>query len=613
MLKLRMINNNDSSDYFDLPFCHARIYNYNKDSRYFSSEQNNRVKLYEASIPFNQIIPNIPSYDELTSAVTRTYYWEKDTKLTMKVSFFKCAANITEATGVEEVTIECYMYYNKFAYYSASIGCGTPKPIAFYSGSPSSSYGDSVLIYDPINKTTGLIKTNKFLISNVHVENTSFTYKNCSGYPYQYEKNDEVLYTSMFDLNGKNFTKVTYSWEDILSVKDHFVFIGLQGALESTDTSGKIQSLYHYVKDYIPKYPNEDDEDDFPDGDKDDDSDDVDPDKDFPTSVARTGFVSMYAPTIEQLKSLASFMWSKDFLDVLVKLQQNPYEAIISIKSMKCDFEKGGSSNIILGNVDTKISCTEITSQYQQIDCGEISITRYFGNFLDYNPYTSIKIYLPFIGYRELDVDEVMNSKLHLYYNIDLLTGSCVAQLHVSKRIGNTNLNSVLYQFDGMIASEIPVTASDFTQVLSAIIRGAATTAAAIGVTAASGGAGASASGALLGSAVANNTSTAIGTTMMVNSAIDTITSKINVQHGGSLSGSMGALATKQPYIIIHRVIEKNPSNYAKLHGIPSNAYKILSSLTGFTKMQDIFIQSTIGSVDETEEIKQLLLGGVVI
>ena len=96
-------------------------------------------------------------------------------------------------------------------------------------------------------------------------------------------------------------------------------------------------------------------------------------------------------------------------------------------------------------------------------------------------------------------------------------------------------------------------------------------------------------------------------------SAVDTVTTKINVQHGGSMGGSMGALAVKQPYLIINRVIPKNPSNYGKLHGYPSNIYRKLSTLSGFTKMQDIQIKSTIGSVDETEEIKQLLLDGVVI
>lgn len=365
-----------------------------------------------------------------------------------------------------------------------------------------------------------------------------------------------------------------------------------------------------YVTNFFKNLPTEN----YPeDTDGDDDSDPVPPDPDFPISVAQTGFVTMYAPTLQQLKQLASFMWSQDFLDVLLKLQQNPYEAILSIKTVKCEVATSGADHIILGNVDTQITSAEIINQYQQIDCGSIQIDRYYGNFLDYNPYTSVKIYLPFIGYRELDVDEVMNSNLHLYYNVDLLTGSCVAVIQVTKSIDGTNLNSVLYQFDGICANEVPVTASDFTQILSAIIRGAATTASAVGITAATGGTGAGASGALLGSATAGEASTMLGTTMVVNSAIDTVTTKVNVQHGGSLSGSMGGLATKQPYVIITRVVAKNPKNYAKLHGVPSNTYKTLSSLKGFTQIQDIQISSTIGSVDETEEIKQLLLGGVVI
>ena len=366
--------------------------------------------------------------------------------------------------------------------------------------------------------------------------------------------------------------------------------------------------LNEYFTNYFGDMSDGDDNPDFPDGDEDDDSDDINPNPNFPKSA--TGFVSIYAPTLSQLKQLAGFMWSKDFLDIFLKLQQDPYQAIISLKCMCCAVATGGSSNIILGNVDTKISCLEITQQYQQIDCGTINVSRYFGSFLDYNPYTSIKIYLPFIGYRELDVDEVMNASLHLYYNVDTLTGTCVALINVSKDIKGTNLNSVLYQFDGMIANELPVSAADYTQVASALMRGIATTAAAIGISAATGGAGA---GVALGSAVVPEKAIATGVGASMISAVDTVTTKINVQHGGSMGGSMGALAVKQPYLIINRVIPKNPSNYEKLHGKPSNIYKKLSELKGFTKMQDIQIKSTIGSVDETEEIKQLLLGGVVI
>lgn len=365
-----------------------------------------------------------------------------------------------------------------------------------------------------------------------------------------------------------------------------------------------------YFTDYFGDMSDGDDNPDFPDGDEDDDSDDINPNPNFPQSA--TGFISLYAPTASELSKLASFMWSKDFLDIFLKLQQDPYQSIISLKCFCCSLATSGSTNIILGNVDSKVGSAEIKQQYQQFDCGTINVSRYFGSFLDYNPYTSIKIYLPFIGYRELDVDEVMNASLHLYYNVDALTGACVALINVSKDIKGTNLNSVLYQFDGMIANELPISAADYTQVASALMRGIATTAAAIGISAATGGAGAGA-GVALGSAVVPEKAIATGVGASMISAVDTVTTKINVQHGGSMGGSMGALAVKQPYLIINRVIPKNPSNYGKLHGYPSNIYRKLSTLSGFTKMQDIQIKSTIGSVDETEEIKQLLLDGVVI
>lgn len=350
--------------------------------------------------------------------------------------------------------------------------------------------------------------------------------------------------------------------------------------------------------DDYPHYP-DDDPEDIPDGDGDTTSDPVPPppppsgegSEEYPTPTIQTGFITLYNPNITQLRSLASFMWSTDFVDVVLKLLQNPYDAIITLKCFMCSAVTGGSRNIILGNVDTGVSANIVTQQYHQIDCGSINITRFYGNFLDYSPYTSVRIFLPFIGYRELDVDEVMDSKLSVSYNVDFLSGACTALVSISKQIGSTSLDSVLYQFEGMIATDIPLTSNNATQVFTAINSAIASAAIAYGTK----GTGAPLAGAVM------------------NGALNTMSSKVVVEHGSSLGGASGMLGVKTPYIVISRVIQQNPTNYAKMQGIPSNTYKTLSSLKGYTKMQSIQIKSTIGSVDETEEIKQLLLDGVVI
>ena len=610
-LKMKFVNTADPSDYVIFPIIRGHINNYDGTKHYFSTGTfNNRIKLYEKQKTIDTShVKNIPDYETVKSGIVyRTYTYTKNSKFTLKLGFSTIGVNQSsfKNTGLEVVYAYITIQYNGSAF--GNINCFkhlTPVDLM-----PYAAYSCQVtLCYDMENEVVFSINPYKFEIKGAPKQGSTKVDSSYLVGDYYFAPPEE------YDTNAD-----TYNGKPASSYK-YDIFVDFEGVIlkkvpQGIDGSaGTNTSLYYrlFTEVGFPNYPDGDDDDEFPDGDRDDDSDDIDPNPRFPISVAQTGFITMYSPTASQLKELASFMWSKSFLDVLLKLQQNPYDAIISIKNICCDIETGAGKHVILGNVDTQLSFPEITSQFQQIDCGSLNITRYFGNFLDFNPYTSIKIFLPFIGYRELDVDDVMNSTLHLYYNVDILTGSCVAILQVTKQIGNTYLNSVLYQFDGMIANEIPVTAADFSNVVSAIIRGAATTAAAIGITAASGGTGAVAGGALLGSATAGEMATATSTFMAVNSAIDTVTSKVNVQHGGSLSGSMGAIATKTPYIIITRVIDKNPSNYAKLHGVPSNAYKKLSSLKGFTKMQDIQIKSTIGSVDETEEIKQLLTGGVVI
>lgn len=595
MLKLKFTGANGTIYAY---FARAFIRDFDGTVTTFSETKNTGVVVYENPRSIWEQIKDIPNYTDFTNdgqSIIREYTYVNNSALLLRIRFQRYYStgknDVVSKWGVAGVHCFAELYYKpKNLLYNATIDQGYPTDVIPLNCMDES--GSGIWAYDIVNDVIMALNSPTRIVSKDNL------YRN------------KHYYSGSREPWGKtSFTYKLYPFPSSLNLGDVVERNPLREHERFYDNTPSFLSLLS--DDDKKGYPDGDDDPEFPDGDGDDDSDDIDPNPIFPTTP--TGFVTMYNPNTSQLNSLASFMWSKDFVDVFLKLMQNPYEAIISLKTVCCDIATGGSQNIILGNVDTKISCAKITQQYQQVDCGTINLTRYFGNFLDFNPYTSIKIYLPFVGFRELDVDEVMGASLHLYYNIDLLTGSCVALINVHKKIGGTDLNSVLYQFDGMIANDIPITSADYAQVVSAVIKGVASVGASIGIAAATGGTGAPASGAILGSAVASETTTAVGTAVAVNSAIDMVSSKITVQHGGSLGGSMGALATKKPYIIIQRVIPKNPTNYAKLHGIPSNAYKKLSSLKGFTKMQDIQIKSTIGSVDETEEIKQLLLGGVVI
>lgn len=85
--------------------------------------------------------------------------------------------------------------------------------------------------------------------------------------------------------------------------------------------------------------------------------------------------------------------------------------------------------NIQFGNVVSTIQAFNIPYRSGIIDMGYIDVFETFRNFLDYSPYTSLMIYLPFCGFQALDCDKYMGHKINIKYVVDFATGSCTALL----------------------------------------------------------------------------------------------------------------------------------------------------------------------------------------
>lgn len=374
----------------------------------------------------------------------------------------------------------------------------------------------------------------------------------------------------------------------------------------------------------IPKYPNSDDDPENDDDDPtdptpspgDDSSDDI-PIPPKPTvDVTGTGFVTLYNPSAIDIRNLAYFMWSGEFLDVIKKMFSAPFDCLIGLKLLYAPLTTGASQTIWLGNVESTVSAPKITDQFTDFDCGSIQLAGYFNSFLDYSPYTKVTIFLPFIGYKELNVDEVMNATLHLTYRVDAYSGACVAFLHVSKNIGNTALNSILYEFDGNAAMDIPFTSGDMTRYVQAILGTAASTAGAV----ISMGAGAKLSTSSVPQTSTDpwtknpmEKKTVTGLADLGNGSAELEAGKPHIQRGGSLAGANASMAIKQPYIIIERPMQQMPSDYASFIGIPLNMSKPLSSFSGFTVVSQVFMASSSATDDELNMIDSLLRQGVII
>ena len=275
----------------------------------------------------------------------------------------------------------------------------------------------------------------------------------------------------------------------------------------------------------------------------------------------------------------------------LTKLYASPFDYIISLQLLPVDTPAIDASTIKLGPVDTNIQSTKLTSQYYSTPEYTKTIDEYYGSFIDYTPNTKIMLYLPFIGFNEITADDAMAGALSIKYNIDLLTGDCIAFV----RIRSKYTNSVMYQYKGNCAAQIPLTGRDFSQIISAGLSAAAN----IGFTLAGGGAVKAASTARKAESILNSVMSVAGT-------------KPTVNRGGAIVGNASHLTGYTPYLLFMRPAASHPQNYEKFKGRPSNITATLGTLTGYTAVDSIINSGySKASKSEIDAIDRLLREGV--
>lgn len=334
--------------------------------------------------------------------------------------------------------------------------------------------------------------------------------------------------------------------------------------------------------------------------------DDTSDPQDFPSlpviSAVDTGFITLYNPSIAQLKALAQYMWSGLFdLDTYRKLFADPMSAILGLSIVPVNVPSGGSQNVTIGNIQTNVSMTKASSQYVEVDCGSINVEEYWGSYLDYDPFTKMELYLPFIGTHQVSTDDLMKKTVHIKYHVDVLSGACCAYVKCG--------DSVLYSFEGQCSCQIPVTNSDWSSTISAAISAAT----AIGSLVATSGASApalAAEGAATGSVLNYGKIIQAGGDMAA-SAMNVL--KPSIGKSGGLSGMGGILGIQKPYLIITRPRQAVPSNQNKYQGYPSFVTKNLSELSGYTEVDSVILNNIPASDAELSEIAALLQEGVLL
>lgn len=333
-----------------------------------------------------------------------------------------------------------------------------------------------------------------------------------------------------------------------------------------------------------------------------DDSSDAIPTPSLPTDATiSSGLFTAYNPSASQLASFASALWNMQVSDINDVLRflfgGDAFNAVIGLHLLPVAPSVGSSQSIKLGNWDTNVSAPKITSQYVQVPFGSLLLPEYWGNCIDYAPYTKIQLALPYIGIVDVDTDDVLGSTNTLTYNIDVLSGAICATLHCVK----FNLSSVIYQWSGACAVSLPFSGASYNSVLSAIA----------GIAAAGMGFAAMAAGPI-GAALPAAALAAGGGAFGAGSAASIMgTMKGKVQKSGSFGANSGALGIMTPYFILTRPVQSVPASWQADKGYPANISAQLGTLLGYTEVSEINLECS-GTEAEKKEIIDLLKKGVL-
>lgn len=336
------------------------------------------------------------------------------------------------------------------------------------------------------------------------------------------------------------------------------------------------------IPDPIPDDPVDPDP---PDPNPDPDPDPIIPIPPMPPSVNSSKMFTVYSPSSSQLDSLGGYLWDASIIAAIRDIWQEPMDGLISLQQVFVTPVTSGSHNIILGFLDSGVSAPVVSDQFVSVDCGSVTVKEDKKNATDYAPYTSMHIYLPFIGIVELDTNECMNATINVTYKVDVYTGTCIAQIKVTRTKDMPN-GQVLYTYSGNCSQQLPLTSANATGMLSALI-GCAT------IAAGSGG----------------SLSTLAGSKMLGES----VSHELNhILHSGNISANAGIMGIKKPYIIIGRRHGYDANDYNTFYGFPANKTIVVGNHTGFLAVKKCWIK-TSATQPEYEEIMRLLEEGVFV
>lgn len=299
------------------------------------------------------------------------------------------------------------------------------------------------------------------------------------------------------------------------------------------------------------------------------------------------------------ITSLFSQLYS-DHIDNIVSLYFFPFDVIE--KLFPIDTSTAVKSQIEVSTASLPTRAYRIDDQTPNqvaalLSLGQIGVSRYYNNFLDFAPYTKVELYLPFIGFETLDTDLVMGKTIKIRYAIDTYTGKCTAYVILAEE----NNDVVIMTRDGQCGAPIQVCGGSGAELARNMLRA--------GVNMFSGMVS-------TGTALAAGHPFAAAATLGAATVGTMDAARINVHKGTQQTALTSGYGPLMAYLIYTRPVVAEPSSYAHSYGRPCGKTLTLSACSGFTQVDAVHVEGSgfaTATIGERDEIERLLKTGVLL
>ena len=260
------------------------------------------------------------------------------------------------------------------------------------------------------------------------------------------------------------------------------------------------------------------------------------------------------------------------------------------------NFTSGVETEIKIGNEDVVLT-DDFCYPRQIIDrmvIADFSFDIENPSFLDYSPHTIYELWLPYDKYVQINGEDLINCRILVYYIVNYETGTATAYIYnFTKRI-------ILYSAPVTLGVDIAMNSSNAKQLQDQKIS--------LGIKTSIG---------LIGSALTIASGNPLGFVTGAKTIGDAISTANQMYQSANVSCNSGSEGLTN-WQDVHIKITKNQvvgydNEYFKFKGRPLNETRLISSLSGFTQIEDIHLENFTATTLEKSLLIDYFKKGVIL